>query len=177
MQKSHKKCGLENNYCKYMYEIWGHKGQTISEIQVMFKPQTRWHQFEMYVHNCGGREKKSIEVLQLFKVITLINIVFYNLTTLLTVWLSWKSTGCKKKMIHGISHCYVPNDVPAEVKCTEYEWKVWMESSSSSGSFRNHIQREWLCNNLLGCVRDEKTPMEDIRTSAFVSIFDLKFIL
>lgn len=65
MQKSHKKCGLENNSYKYMYEILGHKGQTISEIQIMFKPQTRWHQLEMHVNNCGGRENTVLRVYSL----------------------------------------------------------------------------------------------------------------
>lgn len=63
MQKSLKKCGLENNYSKYGYEIWDHKGE-ISEIQI---PPNKMASIWNVCSELWRERKKSIEVLQPFK--------------------------------------------------------------------------------------------------------------
>lgn len=48
-----------------------------------------------------GGEKGPLEFYSFFKGITAMNTVFCYLSVLLTLRLSWKSIGCKKKMIYG----------------------------------------------------------------------------
>lgn len=95
------------------------------------------------------------------------NTVFCYLKVLLTVQLSWKSIGCKKKMIYG--------DILL-LLCTK--WCMWLSkmyhiSMDGKQKYFRKLKKwypKWVnmhCSNLLGNVRDMKIHIEDQQEISF----------